>query len=68
MFRDKSFRQELWQIALPVTIQSVIMSLLAMTDQLMVGQLGVVAIAAAGRSEEAVRGPLARLCRWRRRL
>ena len=48
MFRDKSFRQELWQIALPVTIQSVIMSLLAMTDQLMVGQLGVVAIAAAG--------------------
>ncbi len=48
MFKDKAFGSDLLRIALPITIQSVIMSLLSMTDQLMVGQLGEVAIASVG--------------------
>ena len=48
MFKDKAFRSDIVRIALPITLQSVIMSLLAMTDQLMVGQLGEVAIASVG--------------------
>ncbi len=48
MFKDKQFNADLLRIALPITLQSVIMSLLSMTDQLMVGQLGEVAIAAVG--------------------
>ena len=48
MFRDKAFLADIVRIALPITIQSVIMSLLGMTDQLMVGQLGEVAIASVG--------------------
>lgn len=48
MFKDKQFISDIMRIALPITIQSVIMSLLSMADQLMVGQLGEVAIAAVG--------------------
>ncbi|GAA4503883.1 MATE family efflux transporter [Pseudaeromonas paramecii] len=48
MFKDKQFIADIMRIALPITIQSVIMSLLSMADQLMVGQLGEVAIAAVG--------------------
>ena len=48
MFKDKAFMSDIGRIALPITLQSVIMSLLAMTDQLMVGQLGEVAIASVG--------------------
>lgn len=40
--------REILQLALPVTAQVVIMSLLMLTDQVMVGQLGDVAIAAVG--------------------
>ena len=39
MFKDKAFMSDIVRIALPITLQSVIMSLLTMTDQLMVGQL-----------------------------
>jgi putative MATE family efflux protein len=52
MFKDKTFRSDIVRIALPITIQSVIMSLLAMTDQLMVGQLGDIAIASVGISSK----------------
>ena len=48
MLKDKAFLSDIGRIALPITLQSVIMSLLAMTDQLMVGQLGAVAIASVG--------------------
>ena len=48
MLKDKVFLSDIGRIALPITLQSVIMSLLAMTDQLMVGQLGEVAIASVG--------------------
>lgn len=48
MFKDKAFMSDIVRIALPITLQSVIMSLLTMTDQLMVGQLGEVAIASVG--------------------
>ena len=37
MFKDKAFMSDIVRIALPITLQSVIMSLLTMTDQLMVG-------------------------------
>ena len=48
MLKDKVFLSDIGRISLPITLQSVIMSLLAMTDQLMVGQLGEVAIASVG--------------------
>ena len=48
MSKDKQFLADIARVALPITIQSVIMSLLSMSDQLMVGQLGEVAIAAVG--------------------
>ena len=48
MIKDKQFIADILRIALPITLQSVIMSLLSMADQLMVGQLGEVAIAAVG--------------------
>lgn len=43
-----SFRHDVLHLALPVTAQAVIMSLLMLTDQIMVGQLGDVAIASVG--------------------
>ncbi|MGL5864891.1 MAG: MATE family efflux transporter [Dermatophilaceae bacterium] len=42
------FRSEALSIAFPITLQSVIMAILLMTDQIMVGQLGDVAIASVG--------------------
>lgn len=44
----RDFYKNVYKIALPVTFQSLIMSLLTLTDQLMVGQLGDVAIASVG--------------------
>jgi len=44
----KDFYKNVYKIALPVTLQSLIMSLLTLMDQLMVGQLGDVAIASVG--------------------
>lgn len=44
----KNFFKNAYKIAVPVTLQSLIMSLLTLTDQLMVGQLGDVAIASVG--------------------
>ena len=48
MVTDKQFISDVMRIALPITLQSVVMSLLNMTDQLMVGQLGELAIASVG--------------------
>ncbi|MGL4745238.1 MAG: MATE family efflux transporter, partial [Dermatophilaceae bacterium] len=45
---EHSFLTEVRQVAVPITAQSVLMSALAMTDQLMVGQLGETGIAASG--------------------
>lgn len=42
------FYNNVVKIAVPVTLQSLIMALLTLTDQLMVGQLGDVAIASVG--------------------
>lgn len=46
----KDFYKNVIKIAVPVTLQSLIMALLSLTDQLMVGQLGDVAIASVGMS------------------
>lgn len=48
MASDQTFLEEIKKIAVPITAQSVLMAALAMTDQLMVGQLGETAIAASG--------------------
>ncbi|UJF31751.1 MATE family efflux transporter [Paenibacillus hexagrammi] len=50
MSRQDDFYQQVMKIAIPVTMQSLIMSLLYLTDQLMVGQLGDVAISSVGMS------------------
>ncbi|GBF74140.1 MATE family efflux transporter [Paenibacillus sp. 598K] len=42
------FYKNLYKIAIPIALQSLIMAALNMTDQLMVGQLGDVAIASVG--------------------
>ncbi|ASA24837.1 MATE family efflux transporter [Paenibacillus donghaensis] len=47
--KDK-FYKSVYKIAVPVTLQSLLMALLNLTDQLMVGQLGDVAIASVGMS------------------
>ena len=43
---EKSFRKEVFQIALPVALQSLLQSSFSMIDQIMVGQLGEKSIAA----------------------
>ncbi|CAM4372866.1 MATE family efflux transporter [Paenibacillus alkaliterrae] len=45
---NNSFYKTLLQLAVPITLQSLVMSLLFMTDQVMVGQLGDTAIATVG--------------------
>lgn len=52
MIRDRGFLREVRAIAVPVTAQSVVMSLLLVTDQLMVGQLGTTAVATVGISSK----------------
>jgi putative MATE family efflux protein len=52
MIMDRDFLREVRAIAVPVTAQSVVMSLLLVTDQLMVGQLGTTAVAAVGISSK----------------
>jgi putative MATE family efflux protein len=47
-FRQPSFQQKLWKLALPITLQSLLFSLLGLIDILMVGQLGETEIAAVG--------------------
>ncbi|ANQ47982.1 MATE family efflux transporter [Flammeovirga sp. MY04] len=44
----KSFLKEVWDIALPVSLQSVLQFALSMIDQIMVGQLGETVIASVG--------------------
>ncbi|MFD1176399.1 MATE family efflux transporter [Paenibacillus puldeungensis] len=48
MSARKSFYKAAYKIAVPVTLQSLLMALLNLTDQLMVGQLGDVAVASVG--------------------
>lgn len=48
MSENKQFYNSLYRIALPIALQSLIMAVLYLTDQLMVGQLGDVAIASVG--------------------
>lgn len=52
MIKDRDFVREIRAIAVPVTAQSVVMSLLLVTDQLMVGQLGTTAMATVGISSK----------------
>lgn len=47
-FRAPSFQQKLWQLALPITFQSLLYSFLGLVDILMVSQLGESEIAAVG--------------------
>ena len=46
--RENSFYKNLWSIALPVTLQSLLQSSFSMIDQVMIGQLGEVSIAGIG--------------------
>lgn len=46
--RDQTFYKNLWSIALPVTLQSLLQSSFSMIDQVMIGQLGEVSIAGIG--------------------
>lgn len=48
MSEKKEFYKSVYKIAVPVTLQSLLMALLNLTDQLMIGQLGDVAIASVG--------------------
>ena len=48
MNTETSFRQELWRIALPITLQSLLASSFSVVDQIMTGQLGSVSIAGIG--------------------
>jgi len=50
MFTNRAFLTDVRRIALPITAQAMIMSLLLLTDQLMVGQLGETAVASVGLS------------------
>ncbi|WP_339799525.1 MATE family efflux transporter [Paenibacillus sp. FSL R5-0744] len=50
MSEKENFYKSVYKIAVPVTLQSLLMALLNLTDQLMVGQLGDVAIASVGMS------------------
>ena len=45
---EKSYYKTMLAIAIPVSIQSLFQATLSVTDQLMVGQLGVEAIATVG--------------------
>ncbi|KEQ16254.1 MATE family efflux transporter [Endozoicomonas numazuensis] len=45
---DREFFSKLWRLALPVSLQSMMFSLLGLIDILMVGQLGETAVAAVG--------------------
>ncbi|MGI9274322.1 MAG: MATE family efflux transporter [Endozoicomonas sp.] len=45
---DRHFFRKLWQLALPVSLQSMMFSLLGLIDILMVGQLGETSVAAVG--------------------
>ncbi|RJG51267.1 MATE family efflux transporter [Motilimonas pumila] len=45
---DSGFLRKLWQLALPVSIQSLLFSLLGLVDILMVGQLGEAEVASVG--------------------
>ncbi|MCP4324600.1 MAG: MATE family efflux transporter [Psychromonas sp.] len=47
-FRAPEFQNKLWQLALPITFQSLLYSFLGLVDILMVGQLGESEIAAVG--------------------
>lgn len=47
-FLHPDFQQKLWQLALPITFQSLLYSFLGLVDILMVGQLGENEIAAVG--------------------
>lgn len=46
--KKKNFYKNLWSIALPVTLQSLLQSSFSMIDQVMIGQLGEVSIAGIG--------------------
>ena len=48
MQKQDAFRKSLFQIALPVTLQSLLQSSFSVVDQLMIGQLGSVSIAGIG--------------------
>jgi len=47
-FRHPDFQQKLWKLALPITFQSLLYSLLGLIDILMVSQLGESEVAAVG--------------------
>ncbi|QFI55301.1 MATE family efflux transporter [Aeromonas simiae] len=46
--QDRDFMQRLWQLALPVSLQSMMFSLLGLIDIMMVSQLGATEVAAVG--------------------
>lgn len=54
VFKDKTFLNNLWVLALPITIQSFITSSLNLVDNVMVGKLGEEAIASVGLANQFI--------------
>lgn len=52
--QNKEFVRKIGRIAVPIALQSIVMSLLNMMDQVMVGQLGEKSIAAVGMSNRVI--------------
>lgn len=48
LYRDPEYYRQLFKVAIPIALQSLVMSLLNMTSVLMIGQKGDVAVAAVG--------------------
>ena len=48
MFRKKQFYKEMFNVAIPITVQSFFQSSVSVIDQIMVGQLGSVSITGSG--------------------
>ncbi|WP_343063288.1 MATE family efflux transporter [Halobacillus locisalis] len=48
LFQDKEFYQKMFSLAIPIAIQTLLISSLNMVDSMMIGQLGVASIAAVG--------------------
>ena len=48
LFKDKTFYRNLWAVAIPISLQSLVNASVNMLDTVMVGRLGTVEIAAVG--------------------
>ena len=57
MKRQQTFFQTVCALAIPVALQSMLQSSFGMVDQIMIGQLGAVSVAAVGLADDAAKYP-----------